>query len=239
MSAVEHQRVEGRAGQILVAARELFLTEGWDYFSIERIAEFMECSRPLVYKHFSCKEEILLALAIESKWRRVRFYERAVTFRGRPREKMVALGEVEVFLFPRDLPVELLVASTNMRAKTSRERQDELKVLDVRSISFGAAIAREAVSTGDLVLPKEMRPEEMLFCTWASRWGAFNIVKSDTPLNQSGVLHPIPAMNHALGMMLDGYGWKPLMNEWDYAATRKRILAETFTPEFVEEVLRT
>lgn len=239
MSTIEHQRVEGRAGQILVAARELFLTEGWDYFSIERIAEFMECSRPLVYKHFSCKEEILLALAIESKWRRVRFYEKAVMFRGRPREKMLSLGEVEVFLSPRDLPVELLVASTNMRAKTSRERQDELKVLDVRAISVGAAIVREAVSTGDLTLPKQMRPEDMLFCTWASRWGTFNIVRSDTPLNQSGVLHPVQAMDHALGMMLDGYGWRPLSSEWDYRETRKRVRAEAFPPEFVEEVLRT
>lgn len=239
MNLVEHQKLEGRAGQILVAARELFLAEGWDYFSIERIAEFMECSRPLVYKHFSCKEEILLALAIESKWRRVRFYEKAVMWRGRPREKMLALGEVEDFLFPRDLPVELLVASTSLRAKTSRERQDVLKVLDVRSISFGAAIVREAVSMGDLVLPKQMRPEDMLFCTWAARWGTFNIVRSDTPLSQSGVMHPVPAMDHALGMMLDGYGWRPLTNEWDYRETRKRIRAEAFPPDFADEVLRT
>lgn len=239
MSTMEHQRLEGRAGQILMAARELFLSEGWDGFSVERIAEFMECSRPLVYKHFSCKEEILLALAIESKWRRVRFYEKAVMFRGRPREKMLSLGEVEVFLFPRDLPVELLVASTCMRAKTSRERQDELKVLDVRSISVGAAIVREAVAAGDVTLPKQMRPEDMLFCTWAARWGTFNIVKSDTPLAQSGVLHPVPAMDHALGMMLDGYGWRPLTNEWDYRESRTRIRAEAFPPEFVEEVLRT
>jgi len=239
MSTMEHQRLEGRAGQILMAARELFLSEGWDGFSVERIAEFMECSRPLVYKHFSCKEEILLALAIESKWRRVRFYEKAVMFRGRPREKMLSLGEVEVFLFPRDLPVELLVASTCMRAKTSRERQDELKVLDVRSISVGAAIVREAVAAGDVTLPKQMRPEDMLFCTWAARWGTFNIVRSDTPLAQSGVLHPVPAMDHALGMMLDGYGWRPLTNEWDYRESRARIRAEAFPPEFVDEVLRT
>ncbi len=238
MSAVDHQRVEGRAGQIMLAARELFLEEGWDHFSMERIAEFMECSRPLVYKYFSCKEEILLALAIESKWRRVRFYERAALFRGRAREKMLAQGEVETFLFPRDLPVELLVASTQLRAKTSRERQDELKVLDVRAISVGAAIVREAVSAGDLALPGNMRPEDLLFCMWASRWGAANIMRSDTPLEQAGVAHPAEAMGHALGNMLDGYGWRPLNNEWDYRATRQRAHAEVFTPEVVSEILK-
>jgi AcrR family transcriptional regulator len=237
MSAVDHQRVEGRAGHILQVARELFLSEGWDHFSIERIAEFMECSRPLVYKHFSCKEEILLALAIESKWRRVRFYEKAVLFHGRPREKMLALGEVETFLFRRDLPVELLVASTQLRAKTSRERQDELKVLDVRAISVGAAVVREAVSTGDLSLPDQMRPEDLLFCMWASRWGAANIIRSDTPLGQAGVAHPAAALDHALGSMLDGYDWRPLAREWDYRASRRRVHAEVFTPDVVSGIL--
>ena len=237
MTSVEHSKIEGRAGQILLAARELFLDEGWDHFSMERIAEFMECSRPLVYKHFSCKEEILLALAIESKWRRVRFYEKAVLFHGRPREKMLALGEVETFLFRRDLPVELLVASTQLRAKTSRERQDELKVLDVRAISVGASIVREAVSMGDLTLPKQMRPEDLLFCMWSSRWGAANIMRSDTPLGQAGVAHPAQAMDHALGNMLDGYAWRPLLSEWDYRATQQRAHAEVFTPEVVSEIL--
>lgn len=226
-----------RAGQILHAAREIFLSDGWDHFSIERIAESVDCSRPLVYKHFSCKEEILLALAIESKHRRVRFYERAVDFAGRPREKLLALGEVESFLFPRDLPVELFVASTSLRAKTSRERQDGLKELDVRAIALGAGIVREGIEAGDLVLPVEMRPEDFLFCTWSIRWGAFNIIRSDTPLRQAGVAHPRQAVDHALGTMLDGYRWRPLSNEWDYAKTRERVLAETFPRDVVGEIL--
>jgi para-nitrobenzyl esterase len=43
-------------------------------------------------------------------------------FPGHAREKMLAVGEVETFLSPRDLPVELFVASTCLRAKTSRRR---------------------------------------------------------------------------------------------------------------------
>jgi AcrR family transcriptional regulator len=237
MAEATYQSAEKRAGQILLAAREIFLADGWDRFSVERIAEFMECSRPLVYKHFSCKEEILLALAIESKHRRVRLYQRAVMFRGRSREKMLAIGEVETFLFRRDLPVELLVVSTCLRAKTSRQRQDELKVLDVRAISMGAGVIREAMTAGDLELPTTMCPEDLLFFMWASRWGASNIMRSDTPIALAGIAEPTLAVERSLGLMLDGYGWRPLSSDWDYKATRQRVHEEAFPRAVVDEIL--
>ncbi len=237
MPAVGYQRAEDRASQILRGAREIFLSEGWDGFSIERIAEFVECSRPLVYKHFPSKEEILLALAIESKQRRVRRAERATTFQGRTREKMLAHGEVEDLLLPRDLPVELFVASTCLRVKTSKKRQDQLKKMDVRAVAVGAGVIREAIAAGDVTLPEGMRPEELLFGMWSIRWGAANLIRSDMPLAQASIHHPAMAIYSALGAMLDGYGWRPLSSELDYKATRKRVHAEIFPPSVVNEIL--
>lgn len=226
-----------RAASILRAAREVFLERGWDHFSIERIAEYAECSRPLVYKHFSSKEEILLALAIESKSRRVRLFERAIDFKGRPREKMLAVGEVEEILFERDLPIEMFVASTALRAKTSIQRQEQLKVIDVRAVSMSASIIREAVAEGDLTLPAPMRPEDMLFALWAIRWGAANIIRSDTPIDHAGIQHPEGAVLYSLSAMLDGYKWRPLSSEMDYRATRERVYKEIFTREVLDEIL--
>jgi AcrR family transcriptional regulator len=226
-----------RTRQILRIAREAFLQHGWDGFSIELIAEWMGCSRPLVYKHFPCKEEILLALAIQSKARRVELAERAVLFRGRPREKMLAIGEVEVLLAPRDLPVELLVASTSLRAKTSRQRQDDLQALDVRAIGLTTSVVREAIADGDLTLPSKMCPEDLTFVLWSSLWGAYNLILSDTPLQQAGVARPELAQALSTAVMLDGYGWKPLSGEWNYKETRRRVHAEAFPPDLVARVL--
>jgi AcrR family transcriptional regulator len=226
-----------RTAQILNTAREAFLEQGWDGFGIDSIAERMSCSRPLVYKHFPCKEEILLALAIQSKARRVRLYERAVLFAGRPREKMLAIGEVEGLLAGRDLPVELLVASTSLRAKTSRQRQDDLKVLDVRAIGLASSVVREALAAGDLRLPESMCPEDLLFVQWACRWGASNLRRSDTPLEQAGIANPTLAVELSLGHLLDGYGWRPLTGEWDYKETRRRVHEEVFPGPVVARVL--
>jgi AcrR family transcriptional regulator len=226
-----------RTRQILRIAREAFLQHGWDGFSIELIAEWMGCSRPLVYKHFPCKEEILLALAIQSKARRVELAERAVLFRGRPREKMLAIGELEGLLAPRDLPVELLVASTSLRAKTSRQRQDDLQALDVRAIGLTTSVVREAIADGDLTLPAKMCPEDLTFVLWASLWGASNLIFSDTPLQQAGVARPEYAQALSTGILLDGYGWRPLTSEWDYKETRRRVHAEAFPADLVARVL--
>jgi AcrR family transcriptional regulator len=241
MASIPQVRVLDAAGprsrQILRVARETFLERGWDGFGIELIAERMRCSRPLVYKHFPCKEEILLALAIESKTRRVALYQLAVAFRGRPREKMLAIGEVEGLLAARDLPVELLVASTSLRAKTSRRRQDDLKVLDVRAIGLATSVVREAIAASDLRLPSGLCPEDFLFFLWSSRWGAANLRLSDTPLGPAGVANPGLALELSLGILLDGYGWRPLASEWDYHATRSRVHAEAFPAAVVAEVL--
>jgi AcrR family transcriptional regulator len=237
LSGVSYQSADRRAVQIMHAARNIFLSEGWDHFSMERIAEFLECSRPIVYKHFGCKEEILLALAIESKRRRVRFYERAVDFDGRPREKFVGIGECESYLFPRDLPVELFVASTAIRAKTSRARRDELNALDLRAIGLSTNIVREAIDVGDLELAPSIRVEDFFFCSWAIRWGAFNLIRSDTPLEQAGMERPRQIVDHSLARMLDSYGWRPLRTEWDYKATLERLRAEAFPEKVVHQIL--
>lgn len=145
---------------------------------------------------------------------------------------------METFLSPRDLPVELFVASTCLRAKTSRRRQEELKVLDVRAISLGAGIIREAISAGDLELPSAMAPEDLLFFMWGSRWGALTLMRSDTPLVLAGVSRPAVAVERSLGLMLDGYGWRPLSTEWNYKVTRDRVRNEVFPSQLVDDILQ-
>lgn len=237
MPQTEYKRAGERIHQILDGARELFLSDGWDHFTVEHIADHIECSRPLIYTYFTSKEEILLALAIQSKHRRLRLAAQALKLGGHSRERMLALGEVEDLLLPRDLPVELLVASTSLRAKTSRARQRELKALDIRAVALSTGVIQEAVDAGELSLPESMRPEELIFSMWAMLWGAASIMRSDMPLRNAGVHHPPTAIHFSLGVLLDGLGWRPLMSEFDYRATRKRVYREVFGRKTVQALL--
>lgn len=50
---------------IVAAARELAEAEGWDAVTTRRLAERVEYSQPVLYSHFSGKDAIVRAVAIE------------------------------------------------------------------------------------------------------------------------------------------------------------------------------
>lgn len=214
---------------ILRAARELFLREGWDGFSIEGIAEQMNSSRSLVYAHFPSKEEILLALAIESKVKRLKMLDLALQFEGRARERLVVVDLMELYLVDSDLPTELMVTSARLRAKTTEERQKALTALELRLHLLGAGIVREAIGAGDLKLPRFTTADELYFTLWSSVWGAVTVQRSDFPHVDAGVIDPTAAVRRNLLVMLDGFGWCPLSREWDYRATCRRAEQEIFS----------
>ena len=231
------RRQKPREQEILDAAREVLLDDGYGGFSIEAVAEAMACSRAAIYKRFSCKEEIVLALAIETERLQQRLRDRALLFRGRPRERLMAVGAVSVILFPRQLIAKLLVTSPAIaRAKTSRERQQELRLLMTRGVCSDMGIVRDAVACGDLAPPEGMSHQGIFFGLWAAQWGAMGFMSSDIPLRQLGFENPEGSMFGSLVAMMDGFGWRPLSSEWDYNETLQRISTELFPPEVVAEV---
>jgi AcrR family transcriptional regulator len=67
MGTRERQERERRAvaRAILDSARELFVAEGYQHVSIRRVAERIEYSPAAIYRYFSSKDDICLALAEE------------------------------------------------------------------------------------------------------------------------------------------------------------------------------
>src|SRR5258708_29124650 len=50
---------------IVTAARELAETEGWEAVTTRRLAERVEYSQPVLYSHFTGKDAIMAAVAVE------------------------------------------------------------------------------------------------------------------------------------------------------------------------------
>src|SRR5436309_11392412 len=50
---------------IVTTARELAEAEGWDAVTTRRLAELIEYSQPVLYSHFTGKDAILAAVAVE------------------------------------------------------------------------------------------------------------------------------------------------------------------------------
>ncbi|MFF5171768.1 TetR/AcrR family transcriptional regulator [Micromonospora sp. NPDC000089] len=68
MSAISERRERERAQRhqlIVTAARELAETEGWEAVTTRRLADRVEYSQPVLYSHFTGKDAIVSAVALD------------------------------------------------------------------------------------------------------------------------------------------------------------------------------
>src|SRR5262249_47642819 len=128
-------RFEERDRQILDAAREHLLRDGYHGLSMEALAESINYSRATVYQHYKSKEDVLVALAAQTGQKRVELFERASAFRGRPRERLVAIGEACIHFalkYPSHFKVEHIIHTSSIRSKCSPENQMRLATCEAR-----------------------------------------------------------------------------------------------------------
>lgn len=91
MSTKASTRDAARRQAILDAARECFLTFGYAKTSFEDIAKKADLSRPLIYRKFNSKEEILWAVLETMFEATYREAEAALAKPGSKREKLMAV----------------------------------------------------------------------------------------------------------------------------------------------------
>ncbi|MFD0558655.1 TetR family transcriptional regulator [Stackebrandtia endophytica] len=68
MSAAKERRERERTQRhqlIIASARELAETEGWEAVTMRRLADIVEYSQPVLYGHFSGKDAIIRAVAVD------------------------------------------------------------------------------------------------------------------------------------------------------------------------------
>jgi AcrR family transcriptional regulator len=217
--------------EILAGARKILREDGIGALSMARLAEVTGFSRPTVYKYFPTKEEVIVALGIEVSHIRRALTKRVEAFDARPRERMMALGELSVVLFPELFSLELLAYAKNVREQASQEAQARMRELELYPYRAGLAIVEDAVAAGDLVLDRETSPGEVLFVLSGMVNGILGAVGTILPMQEFGVEEPIAPMHRFARRALDSLGWRPLSNEWDYRATMRRIYEEVFPPE--------
>ncbi|MCP4642234.1 MAG: helix-turn-helix transcriptional regulator [bacterium] len=214
-------------------ARELLVERGYHGLTMDRIADATEYSKGTIYQHFRCKEEVIVALAKRNLARRMAAIERSASFRGRPRERMVAIGEamqIQALLYPADARVIQIINAEAITQKVTEKSLYEMRMYAIRGANIMVGIVRDALAQGDLVLDEATRPEELTFTLWALIDG-ISALTSWLPANEIGVTNPFSTVLRSCDALGDGYGWQPLSTEWDYNATRERVRDELFAEE--------
>lgn len=234
----KQQEIRLREQRILDIARPIVVQHGYHGLSMDRIAAEGEYSKGTVYNHFSCKEEVIVALAIQTVARRVEMFKQAAQFKGCSRYRMMAIGQAaEKFVrdFPDFFMLEQIIQLPSVRAKISEKRQNAIDNCEVQCMTIVTGVVRDAIAAEDLVLPDGFTPEKLVFGLWALTSGGFAIAlaTNSTPgaLEHLGLDDPFQLVYDHTSALLDGYQWQPAAATYDHAAVIKTIHQQVFGDE--------
>jgi AcrR family transcriptional regulator len=231
---IKNEVKQRRETFMLEQARKIASAEGLHALTLPRLAEETGYSKPTVYKYFPTKEDLITAVAAQSAAIRASYYERAVSFQGRPREKLYGINALNFgFLHPyfREM-LDLHINRFGYQAAPNRLEsylEDENRVVEII-----AGIVREAIGKGDLKIPENTDEYQIIFTLSSTTFGGYVMRESDSPVIKKW-FDRIRFKDGTFGeIVLDGLGWKPLSTEWNYAKTKKRFFQEVF-PELLNE----
>lgn len=214
---------------ILSTAKRMFMSEGYLGVTMAQIGEGIHYSKGTVYQHFSCKEEIIAALADIANQNRHRLLEHASRMEGRPRERMYAYGAA-LELFARrhgdDLRIISMIDAESLRRKTSKERQQRLVQADRRALFMASELVDEAQAKGDLEFDSDATKEDLLFGLGSLLTSSLHVYIHFDPDQELGVQSPFLSARRNGDRLLDAYGWSPLSTELDYESVYNRALEE-------------
>lgn len=216
----------------LEIARRIFLEEGYHGLTISRLAKTTGFSRPTLYERFGSKEGLLVELGLQCHRQWVAFLRQASAFPGRTRERIVAFAEVIRHYAERyadDLHI-LSVSRTDLVLKRATpDQQREYAALDGQIFGLVQNVVDDAIRLGDLTCPEGTSAQVLTLTLMALTDGLALAMRGSVPLNQLELADPFSGIIRSIHVLLDGYGWRPLTSEWDYADTERRVKATIIT----------
>jgi hypothetical protein len=159
--------------------------------------------------------------------------KRGAAFDGRPRERLLVVGEA-TGLFTRLHTEDSRILHSSMGAmgeKASPERLQSLAFAERDAIDIVREILSDAMESGDLVLPERATPEEIVLSLWGLVDGTHALIEGGRLRVALDIPDPYHRVWRFFNIAADGYGWRPLFSEWDYEEVLARARQEIFPDE--------
>jgi len=169
----ERERVETR-DKILNAARELFISEGYDKVSMRRVAERIEYSATAIYVHFADKEALFRELCHQDFARLAEVFQRVALERD-PIERLRQIGRTYVE-FGLQYPNHYKLMFMTQHPPTELDERDrEVRGNpEVDAYAFLKQTVKQGIADG--LFREEFRDAELVSQTlWAAAHGVISL----------------------------------------------------------------
>jgi AcrR family transcriptional regulator len=130
----ERQLVE-RENLILKTARELILEKGFLSLAMSQLAKAVEYSVGTLYTHFETKEDLLVALAVQSIGQRAALFEQAQRAQRKSRDRIYGILIARLMLAesaPETFDIERLAASPSVWKRAPQQRYQKMVRMEQR-----------------------------------------------------------------------------------------------------------
>jgi AcrR family transcriptional regulator len=232
MASLSPETHAAREKRILDITRRLLRKEGPQGLTMDRVQAHLDFSKGTLYKHFASREDLLLAFITEEFRQHRPWFERAALFRGKPRERFMAMGLAaglaDQTLGCEDLP-PTFIADQEVYAKASQKKRDAFQQEHGAALAVFHGVVRDGISCGDL--PCGTSPDLVVNASWSLHLGAGDLFRSRLILPGQSPQAFAAHLDEMFLRLLDGFGWRPLSTQWDYASTGRRVLSEVFPEE--------
>ncbi len=178
---------------------------------------------------------MLAEATLKSLCKQIELFERAAAYDGRPRERVVALGEAEELyyrLYPHHYRALQTLRVASQIGRLTAGREDPISHCESRLLSLLVGAIHDAARNGDLKLREGQSPGELAFTMWVLAFGARALMDTRVATRQLGVTNGFQVAREAIEMLMDALGWEPLCRDWDYGRTRDRIRTVLFRDEW-------
>lgn len=232
MPSLSDDDVHDREQRIFGVVRELLPRVGAQGLTMDKVAAKVDFSKGTLYNHFKSVEDLLLAFLTAEFEAHQAWFERAALFRGRARERFLALA-LAAQLADQELGCDEMpptfIADDQVFAKASAETRERFQEAHRATFAIFTGVVRDGIAAGDL--PASVSPELVSTAGWSLFMGAAELYRARLIYVDASPEVFGAATQQMFLHLLDGFGWKPLSTEHDYIATISRVLQEVFPQE--------
>lgn len=230
----KQKAIADREQELLFIAKKLVEEEGFHNFTMDKLTKASDYSKGTIYNHFSSKEDVITALCTVALRQEMSFFNRAKAFEGNTRERALAFhvayvmsAKVEPVLFNC-----VLTAKTPwVMQKASPERLQQQLELEQECTALVDSMFHEALASGDLKISTSNGIDSLVFANWSVAFGGIALMSSASTCHSITRLRDHNVFLFNINTLLDGLGWQPLSDSFDYQRTWKRVEETIFSEE--------
>lgn len=214
----KQREMREREELILSTAQEMINQHGYNYLTMDKVAETVEYSKGTIYNHFASKEDLVCSLSCRCISNLIDVFERAYRYPGTTRERYSAIGigySLYHQLHPLDMKNIQTVKNNAVREKVSEYKLAEMESLEQKITKITSSIVQEAIDCGDLAKEYQDSINTIVFGCWSMHYGALLLDQSDIPLHELGFSPVVNMLWQNANLYLDGYQWLPMSKTID------------------------